>query len=90
MKYNLTAWPKCGEGFLIMNPVTPRVKPWVIQSFIYFDSMDRFIGKQLSILRCGAVYLPTLPGVRGLTKMWYFKGLFLLVLTYRELEGSLH
>ena len=24
-----------------INPLTPRVKPWVIQSFLTFDSMDR-------------------------------------------------
>ena len=26
---------------LFVNPLTPRVKPWVIQSFLSFDSMDR-------------------------------------------------
>ena len=26
---------------LFVNPLTPRVKPWVIQSFLTFDSMDR-------------------------------------------------
>ena len=26
---------------LFLNPLTPRVKPWVIQSFLTFDSMDR-------------------------------------------------
>ena len=25
---------------LFVNPLTPRVKPWVIQSFLTFDSMD--------------------------------------------------
>ena len=34
---------------LFVNPLTPRVKPWVIQSFLTFDSMDRtFVGKLLS------------------------------------------
>ena len=26
---------------LFGNPLTPRVKPWVIQSFLTLDSMDR-------------------------------------------------
>ena len=25
----------------VLNPLTPRVKPWVIQRFLTFDSMDR-------------------------------------------------
>ena len=38
---------------LFVNPLTPMVKLWVIQSFLTFDSMDRtqvrpFIGKLLS------------------------------------------
>ena len=39
----------------LLKPLTPRrVKPWVIQSFLTFDSMDRtlrcdhFVGKLLS------------------------------------------
>ena len=28
---------------LFVNPLTPRVKPWVIQSFLTFDSMDRSV-----------------------------------------------
>ena len=26
---------------LFVNPLTPRVKPWAIQRFLTFDSMDR-------------------------------------------------
>ena len=26
---------------LFVNPLTPRVKPWLIQSFLTFNSMDR-------------------------------------------------
>ena len=26
---------------LYLDPLTPRVKPWVIQSFLTFDSMNR-------------------------------------------------
>ena len=30
------------HGFRVrFNPLTPKVKPWVIQSFLTFDSMDR-------------------------------------------------
>ena len=29
------------EALLLLNPLTPRVKPQVIQSFLTFDSMDR-------------------------------------------------
>ena len=28
---------------LFVNPLTPRVKPWMIQSFLTFDSMDRTV-----------------------------------------------
>ena len=28
---------------LFVNPLTPRVKPWVIKSFLSFDSMDRSV-----------------------------------------------
>ena len=28
---------------MFVNPLTPRVKPWVIQSFLTFDSMDRLL-----------------------------------------------
>ena len=31
------------------NPLTPRVKPWVIQSFLTFDCMDR-------TLKCQTIY----------------------------------
>ena len=34
---------------LFVNPLTPKVKPWVIQSFLTFDSMDR-------TLKCGQFY----------------------------------
>ena len=28
---------------LFVNPLTPIVKPWVIQSFLIFDSMNRIV-----------------------------------------------
>ena len=28
---------------LFVNPLTPKVKPWIIQSFLTFDSMDRIL-----------------------------------------------
>ena len=58
LRYDTT----CNESSQQINPLTPRVKPWVIQSFLTFDSMDRtlkcdhiFIGKLLSstLLCCG-------------------------------------
>ena len=35
---------------LFVNPLTPRVKPWVIQSFLTFDSMDRTLKCDHSLL----------------------------------------
>ena len=46
---------------LFVNPLTPRVKPWVIQSFLTFDSMDRTakcdhsLQSSGAVLYCGAV-----------------------------------
>ena len=34
------------------NPLTPRVKPWVIQSFLTFDSMDRTLKCDHSLESC--------------------------------------
>ena len=38
-----------------VNPLTPRVKPWMIQSFLSFDSMDRTLKCDHSLESCGAV-----------------------------------
>ena len=35
-----------------LNPLTPRVKPWVIQSFLTFDSMDRTLKCDHSMWCC--------------------------------------
>ena len=43
---------------LNFNPLTPRVKPWVIQSFLTFDSMDRTLKCDHSLQRCWAVLYP--------------------------------
>ena len=40
---------------LFVNPLTPRVKPWVIQSFLTFDSMDRTLKCDHSLKSCSAV-----------------------------------
>ena len=32
---------KADSLYILFNPLTPRVKPWVIQSFLTFDSMYR-------------------------------------------------
>ena len=40
----------------MFNPMTPRVKPWLIQSFLTFDSMaDRTLKCDHSMETCGAV-----------------------------------
>ena len=39
-------WKAVEQYFTVMlfvNPLTPRVKPWVIQSSLTFDSMDRIL-----------------------------------------------
>ena len=40
---------------LFVNPLTPRVKPWVIQSFITFACMNRTLKSGDSLESCGAV-----------------------------------
>ena len=40
---------------LFVNPLTPRVKHWVIQSFVTFDSMDRTLKCDHSFESCWAV-----------------------------------
>ena len=40
---------------LFVNPLTPRVKPWAIQSFLTFDSMDRTLNCDHSLEICWAV-----------------------------------
>ena len=53
---------------LFVNPLTPRVKPWVIESFPTFDSMDRtpkcehLLERCWAVLYCGAVCFSILPG----------------------------
>ena len=42
---------------LFVNPLTPRVKPWVIQSFLTFDSMDRTVKCDHSLESCCAVHV---------------------------------
>ena len=40
----------------VLNPLTPRVKPWVMQSFLAFDSIDRLLKCDHS-LKAGGQYL---------------------------------
>ena len=40
---------------LFVNSLTPRVKPWVMQSFLTFDSMDRTLKCDHSLESCRAV-----------------------------------
>ena len=42
---------------LFVDPLTPRVKPWVIQSFLTFDSMDRTVKCDHSLERCCTLLL---------------------------------
>ena len=56
---------------LFVNPLTPRVKPWVIQSFVTFDSIYRTLRCDHSlesccvVLCCGAVFFdPLTPRVK--------------------------
>ena len=35
-----------------VNPLTPRVKPWVIQCFLTFDFMDRTLECDYSLESC--------------------------------------
>ena len=37
---------------LFVNPLTPRVKPWVIQSCVTFDFMDRALKCDHSFESC--------------------------------------
>ena len=40
---------------LLVKSLTPRMKPWVIQSFLTFDSMDRTLKCDHSLESCRAV-----------------------------------
>ena len=44
--------PKTVRGHHLFNPLTSRVKPWVIQSFLTFDSMDRTLKCDHSLESC--------------------------------------
>ena len=56
---------------LFVNPLTPKVKPWVTQSFLTFDSMDRTI-------HCKAVgqYFTVMLFVFQFYRVWNF-GIFI-------------
>ena len=47
-------WKAVEQYFTVVlfNPLTPRVKPWVIQSFLTFYSMDRTLKCDHSLKRC--------------------------------------
>ena len=40
-----------------INPLTPRVKPWVIQSFLTFDSMESVTIHWKAVEQCFTVVL---------------------------------
>ena len=50
---------------LFVNSLTSKVKPWVIKSFVTFDSMDRILQCDNSLENCKAVeqYVTEVPFV---------------------------
>ena len=63
-KERIIRWKAIEQYFtavLFVNPLTPRVKPWVIQSFLTFESMyrtlkcDHSLESCWGVLYCGAV-----------------------------------
>ena len=48
-------WKAVEQYFTVVlfgNPLTARVKPWLIQSFLTFDSMDRTLKCDHSLESC--------------------------------------
>ena len=45
-------WSIVQPVVLFVNPLTPRVKPWVIQSSVTFNSMDRILKCDHSLESC--------------------------------------
>ena len=47
-------WKAVEQYFTVVtvNPLNPRVKPWVIQSFLTFNSMERTLNCDHSLERC--------------------------------------
>ena len=69
---------------LFVNPLTPRVKTWVIQSFLTFDSMDTMLKCDHSletVLYCGAVC------VFNFTEFVNFVNLLILELALSGVKG---
>ena len=64
-------WKAIEQYFTVemFNPLTRRVKPWVIQSFLTFDSIDRKLLNCTLLLRClffNFTEFVILSGVKGL------------------------
>ena len=58
-----------------INPLTPREKPWVIQSFLTFDSMDRTIhGKAVEQYFNVVLVLPRVKGLNLVSQYIVFRG----------------
>ena len=66
---------------LFVNTLTPRVKPWVIQSFLTFDSMDRTLKCDHSLESCRAVLYC------GAVCLSVWKNLSVLDLALSEVKG---
>ena len=52
MTIHLKAVEQYFIAVLFVYPLTPRVKPWVVQSFLTFDSMDRTLKCDHSLEGC--------------------------------------
>ena len=73
---------------LFVNPLTPRVKPWVMQSFLTFDSMDRTLKCDHSLESCGMQYFTVVLFVNPLTprvKPWVMQSF----LTFDSMDRTL-
>ena len=53
---NVVLHQRCQESNpLTLGPLTSTVKPWVIQSILTFDSMDRTLSCNHSLVYCGGL-----------------------------------
>ena len=73
---------------LFVNPLTPRLKPWVIKSFLTFDSMDRTLKCDHSLESCVEQYFILVLFVNPLTarvKPWVIQNF----LTFDSMDRTL-
>ena len=70
---------------LFVNPLTPRVKPWVIQSFLTFDSMEGTLKCDHSLESCT---LPWCCLFFSSTQFVILENLSILDLAFSGVNGS--